>query len=695
MPAHEYTDLVTENAALRARLAEYEHAGAQQYQKLLALLHHTTTTITTTADLDVWLDALLTNALALAETEHGYIYLLDEERGVVWTRAASGVIKPHLGKDIVSLEQLFAEDEPGVTGHVWRSGQPMIVDEYDTSPYSRPEWRGLFQALAVLPIRVGGHTVGVLGAVYVEPGRRFTPAAIELLKGSADLIAIVLYNAQLYAVFQEHLTFTQQIMDLLPDGLYISSVRNLRTLFSNQGLTDIIGVGEQGVSELTLQDLMARLHPEDVPLVEAHIAALPSRSLGEFREMEFRLRRADDRYGWVHARDAVFSQDEDGQPLQLLGILQDITQRKQIEEALFASEARFRAIMELVDAIVFILSRDRVLYVNPAAERIHGYTPEEMTNGGFWTMLHPESLAEFKQYQQVYFATGVLRPQAEMRIYTRSGELRWLDVRLARVEFDGQMVVIGTALDITERKKVEQRALEQQLEEARTRLLANFINDVSHDFRTPITTINTGLYLLQRLTDPERRQQRLQIIGEQTAILERLISRSLMMISLDNTHDVLRHRIQVLDLLQSVVRQYAPLAEQQQVRLLTNVPADLPTILGDQSRLDLAFGNLLENALLFTPAGGQVMVQAQQTEQTIIVDVIDTGKGIDSAELPHIFDRLYRGDKARPSGGVGLGLPIAQRIIELHNGAISVTSLVGIGSTFRVTLPFDDAPARV
>ena len=130
-------------------------------------------------------------------------------------------------------------------------------------------------------------------------------------------------------------------------------------------------------------------------------------------------------------------------------------------------------------------------------------------------------------------------------------------------------------------------------------------------------------------------------------------------------------------------------AKDKKLSIKLDIPADLSKVLGDHKRLSQVFLNLLDNAIKYTPEGGSITVSATNKEKIVQVDISDTGIGISEKDLPRIFERFYRVDKARSRelGGTGLGLSIVKHIIQAHNGQVWVQSTLGQGSTFSFTIP--------
>ncbi|MET0917247.1 MAG: sensor histidine kinase, partial [Burkholderiales bacterium] len=151
----------------------------------------------------------------------------------------------------------------------------------------------------------------------------------------------------------------------------------------------------------------------------------------------------------------------------------------------------------------------------------------------------------------------------------------------------------------------------------------------------------------------------------------------------------------VSELIQDVVQKFELDAHRRQLAIRAQVEGDLPFVTADIGLVERVLQNLIDNALSHTPAGGSVTVTARAREREIAITVADTGSGISKDHLPHIFERLYRGDKSRDSrsGGAGLGLAIARQIVELHGGRIAVESELGRGTAFSFSLPLAGAAA--
>jgi two-component system sensor histidine kinase BaeS len=222
------------------------------------------------------------------------------------------------------------------------------------------------------------------------------------------------------------------------------------------------------------------------------------------------------------------------------------------------------------------------------------------------------------------------------------------------------------------------------------RLKRDLTNDIAHELRTPLTDLRCHLEALQDNVVPVT-PEALATLHAEVAHLQRLV---------EDLGDLARAESRQLQLhpeavvvaatLDHLARHAAPRAASLGVTLTVDPPKDDVTVWADPARLQQVLSNLIDNALVHTPAGGRVTLSVGGTHaHTVVIEVADTGPGIAAEHLPHVFDRFYRADpsRSRATGGVGLGLAIARQMTEAAGGTISVRSVIGAGTTFAVAWP--------
>ena len=221
----------------------------------------------------------------------------------------------------------------------------------------------------------------------------------------------------------------------------------------------------------------------------------------------------------------------------------------------------------------------------------------------------------------------------------------------------------------------------------------DFIANVSHELKTPLTSIQGfAQALLDGTADSnEARQKAATVIYDESGRMHRMVLDLLDLARLDaGTADITMSPVNMSGLLKAVAEKFSPQLQRAGVNIRVDVAENLQTVTADGDRLAQVFTNLVDNALKFTPRGGLVSLRASAANGEMLVTVSDTGRGISTEALSHIFDRFYQSDTSRRGGdkhGAGLGLAIAYEIVQAHGGRISVRSRLGEGTSFDVFLP--------
>jgi two-component system phosphate regulon sensor histidine kinase PhoR len=268
---------------------------------------------------------------------------------------------------------------------------------------------------------------------------------------------------------------------------------------------------------------------------------------------------------------------------------------------------------------------------------------------------------------------------------TDSSELGQLATTLNDTARNLQQTVAQLEREHTELEKVE-------------RMRKDFVINVSHELRTPLASIQgyTETLMDGALYDADHNMRFLGVIRHNAERLARLTEDLLTLSRIEQKRQQFEFENHLVDgLLKDAMDQVRPIAEKNEIRLEEDSPPEGTQAWCDSEAVSQILSNLLDNAIKFTPAGGRITVGARLAGRTVEVYVRDTGIGIPAEDLPRLFERFYRVDKARSRelGGTGLGLSIVKHLVAALHGATRVESAVGEGSTFLFTLPADEAAA--
>ena len=332
--------------------------------------------------------------------------------------------------------------------------------------------------------------------------------------------------------------------------------------------------------------------------------------------------------------------------------------------------------LHMTDGVAAFTTDGRLIHMNPAAEGLLGVRMED--NLGFDEMFADLDMPNSDETAMRTFLTSEI---------TRFG--RVLSVTLAPYgALDGEGGVIAVIHDITEQRR---------LDDARREFVAN----VSHELRTPLTNIRSYTEtLLDAAGDIplDTEKQFLGVISSESERMARIVTDLLTLSKLDYGRMELRMtRFSLADMLHNVANAMKLTAEDSGHELAVDTPDGLPQIVGDRERIEQVVVNILSNAVKYTPSGGHIRLSACAVPgNRVRITVEDDGVGIPAADVPRLFERFYRVDKARSraAGGTGLGLAIAKEIVEQHEGKIALASEYGKGTTVTITLPTDLSPNR-
>jgi two-component system sensor histidine kinase VicK len=367
----------------------------------------------------------------------------------------------------------------------------------------------------------------------------------------------------------------------------------------------------------------------------------------------------------------VKSDDEVGQLTGMFNYLSDRL-KTTLDETGNEKNKLNTILTNMTDGIIAVAITGEIIHTNPAVYDIFAITKEEMENKSFddiskklsWEINHEDLFTDSEKANNILVINDLI-------IKTT--------VVLFGNEKDEKVGAIIVLQDVTEQEKLD-------------RMRKEFVANVSHELRTPLTTIKsyTETLLDGALENKEHAIKFLKVIDSESERMTRLV-KDLLQLSKLEYDSILWNmkKISIYKIVSECVYRMNISAEQKNQMLEFNSDIDVPEIMGDRDRIEQVIVNILSNAIKYTPENGKIIINLSLKENEIIVNVTDNGIGIPKEDLPRLFERFYRVDKARSRmlGGTGLGLSIARQIVEAHKGKIKIQSEYGQGTQVFISLP--------
>lgn len=372
--------------------------------------------------------------------------------------------------------------------------------------------------------------------------------------------------------------------------------------------------------------------------------------------------------GDLQARLFPTTRDEVGQLTTAFNRMADHMQQEMA--ALEQERSRLAAILEhMADGVVITDAAGQVVLLNPAAASILGTVEPGVT---------PVTFAQLARHHQLIelWKRCAESGQEQADLLELGHPPIALQTIMTPIEEAGARSFLIVLQDLTRVRRLE-------------RVRRDFVSNVSHELRTPLASLKALVDTLRdgALEDPAAARRFLNKIEVEVDALTQLVTELLELARIESGQVPLRLQpVAVAEIVTPPVERLSPQAQRAGLELRLHVPGNLPPVLADAERARQVVTNLVHNAIKFTPAG-TVEIRAERQENQVVFSVRDTGVGISEEDLPRIFERFYKADRARSGGGTGLGLAIARHVVQAHGGRIWAESREGQGSTFYFTLP--------
>ncbi|MGC9324641.1 MAG: PAS domain S-box protein [Desulfomonilia bacterium] len=582
---------------------------------------------------------------------------------------------------------LFNKAAEDITGY---SAQEMLNQENMIQSFMKPGERErimdiLNQGSPGSPRRL----VGEETSLYIKDGSLIPISlSVSYVYQGEDPIAAVSVFRDLRPIkkFQDKLRESEQkyriLVEKAQDGIFVYQDHTFK--YTNPKFRELLGYTQEELVHMGLKDIV---RPELAELIEGRYAR---RIRGERVPEQYEISLVGKDGSWRAFEITPSVIEYEGMP-GTQNVIRDITEKREAEKALRASEAKYRATVEHTGTAMMILDEDyTITFANDQMERLSGYTKEEIVGKMRWTeLVHSDDLERMKGYHKARRSKDKGVPsEYEFRYIDKAGNVRYSFITIGLIPETKQSIV--SIMDITEKKRLE-RELEQTRKMA---ILGEMSAHVAHEVRNPLQKIKTGLELITHSQAGDGNQKRL-MEGVKSGVdkLEKFVTQIL---DWTRSGEIRPKTYRISNIIDGLVFNYQEQLAARGIRVETSYAPDADTIVADGVQLRQMFENIIDNAMDAMPAGGVLTItttslgtytfrrsKERYDADAVEIRIRDTGPGIPEDALKRIFQPFF----TKKTKGTGLGLALVQKVISTHRGEVTAGNHEGGGAEFIVRLP--------
>lgn len=374
-------------------------------------------------------------------------------------------------------------------------------------------------------------------------------------------------------------------------------------------------------------------------------------------------------------------------------VFDDITDRKDAEKRLKESEEIYRAVTENSHECIFILQKNRIIFVNDTLCETLGYTKDELLSMDVWRLVHPDFRGRLEAKACSMARRKSMSSTSEAKILTRDSKVINAEFSVTATLYKGESALIGAFRDITQRKQAEEALIHgKALAEEANRTKSEFLANMSHELRTPLNSIIGFSQILSTNTfgiPNEKQSKYISNIQHSGELLLEVINNILDLSKVEaGVTELNNETINLYEILEKTEILVHPLVLKKKISVDIDIKPGNIEINADRIKLKEIIYNLLTNAVKYTPEGGNVWIKGSYIDDALKVSISDNGIGIPYHMQNEIFEPFKQGSSFsnKEYKGTGLGLALAKKYVELHDGKIWVESEEGKGSTFSFTI---------
>ena len=475
----------------------------------------------------------------------------------------------------------------------------------------------------------------------------------------------------------------ETIENAMPGILYVFDVRTRQNVYANKNIASALGYTMEEIQTLGGNIIGSLVHPDDM----AKIPSWTTEDFGTVKKTEYRMKTKSGKWRWFLGRDTVFQRDSEGNVVQIVGMAQDITERKKIEEELTDSEQRFRTLQQASFGGIGIHDKGMIMDCNQGLCDLTGYSREELVGSNGLLLIAPE----WRDLVMEKILSGYEKPY-DVEGERKDGTRFSLEVQAKNIPYQGKMIRVTEFRDITQRKLTEIKIKDQNSKllaitedlKRKNEQLEEFTQIVSHNLRSPVGNILTLLGFFESSEKEEEKAEYLSLLKESGFTTQQTLHELNEVLKIKQNKKIPRQELQFENVLQHVKSMLSAKITEVSAVIESDF-SHAPTIHYPNIYLESIFLNLLSNSLKYIHADRkpEVVFRSFHSNSNIILEVSDNGLGINLERYGHQVFKLHKTFHKHPESR-GIGLFMIKNQIEALGGEISIASQVDKGTTIFV-----------
>jgi len=506
-----------------------------------------------------------------------------------------------------------------------------------------------------------------------------TGKAYRMLGTMQDITQQQVAEAQL----EQSNRLRESIESAMPGVLYVFDLKAQRNVYANRNLAVALGYTTEEIHDLGNDLVRLLVHPDDI----VNMPGWTNENFGTVKETQYRMKTKDGNWRWFMGRDTVFQRDEEGNVLQIVGMAQDVTERKKMEEELRESEQRFRTLQQASFGGIGIHDKGMILDCNQGLCDISGYSREELVGSNGLRLIAPE----WRDLVMEKILSGYEKPY-DVEGERKDGTRFSLEVQAKNIPYQGKMIRVTEFRDITQRKLTEIKIKDQNSKllaitedlKRKNEQLEEFTQIVSHNLRSPVGNILTLLSFFETTDKEEEKAEYLSLLKESGFTTQQTLHELNEVLKIKQNKQIPRQELQFEKVLQHVKSMLSAKITEVSAVIESDF-SQAPTIVYPNIYLESIFLNLLSNSLKYIHPDRkpEVFFRSFHSNSNIILEVRDNGLGINLERYGHQVFKLHKTFHKHPESR-GIGLFMIKNQIETLGGEISIASQVDKGTTIFV-----------